>query len=71
MVKNIQLLDTSQRLFDLNVELFQSKYPEIFSKFTLENEDEFSGGDGDLSFGLILETGDPFSILLCYYAVYV
>lgn len=52
MVKNIQLLDTSQRLFDLNVELFQSKYPEIFSKFTHENEDAFyelqeSLDDGD------------------------
>ena len=41
MVQNIQIIDNSQRLFDLNIELFKSKYPEIYSNFNSEEEDAY------------------------------
>ena len=52
MIKKIQILDDSQRLFEFNEELFKAKYPDIYSKFNSEEDDAFydlqeSISDGD------------------------
>jgi hypothetical protein len=41
MIKNIQILDDSQRLFDFNEELFKAKYPDIYSNFNNQEEDAY------------------------------